>query len=238
MAKSSDSPLCPDWVFLNRSNVHVAKDRGWFKTYTPFTSTLNHSPFTSPLDHSPVLGIGTVEIPTKRSPNLSGVSSHGSLHLNEVLHVPGFLCNVIGNLIMFSDGYDVQTSFSPKSKGTIKDSQGKNMAYFDPNRPLFAIKVRGQPMGPKLGLHALKEEEGIVYMLGCHWDSTEQQKWREFEDKNGLTNPISGLAGAADETPPFMTDEKVYLKENWRDEYYFLLEYSLNIYKEEDRAEG
>jgi hypothetical protein len=31
----------------------VAKGRGWFKTYTPFTSTLNHLP---------VLGIGTVNL--------------------------------------------------------------------------------------------------------------------------------------------------------------------------------
>jgi hypothetical protein len=94
-----------------------------------------------------VLRIGTVEILTKRLPNLSGVSSHGCLILNEVLHIPDFLCNVVGSPINSSDGYVVEISSSSKSKETIKDSQGKNMTYFDINWPLFAVKVRGQVMG-------------------------------------------------------------------------------------------
>jgi hypothetical protein len=105
--------------------ISVAKDRGWFKTYKPIASAIDISPFTSPPKQLLVLGIGTVEIPTKRSPNLSGVSSHGSLHLKEVLHVPDFLCNVIGSPINSSDDYVVKISFSSKSKGTIKNSQGK-----------------------------------------------------------------------------------------------------------------
>jgi hypothetical protein len=58
--------------------------------------------------HLPVLGVGTVEIPTKRSPNRSGVSSHGSLHLKHVLHVPDFIFNVIGGSIGTFEGYDVE----------------------------------------------------------------------------------------------------------------------------------
>jgi hypothetical protein len=119
----------------------VAKDRGWFKTYTPFISTLKHSLLTSP-GYLPVLGVGSVEIPTKRSPNRSSVSSYGSLHLKHVLHVPGFICNVIGASISISDGYEVDIGGGPTKWGTIKDSRGKNMAYFDPNRRLFSIKVR------------------------------------------------------------------------------------------------
>jgi hypothetical protein len=137
---------------------------------------------------------------------------------------------------MSSDGYGIRTFRTSKSQGTITDNKGKNMAYFDPNRQFFILKVRGHPTGPRLGPHALKE--GTMYMLGCYWDSAKQQKWREFQDKNGLTNPISGSAGAADGTSPYTADEKIYLKENWRDEYHFLLEHGLKIYKEEDRAEG
>ncbi|KAJ8107559.1 hypothetical protein OPT61_g8779 [Boeremia exigua] len=122
---NSNAPVCPDWVFLNNSNVHVAKDRGWFKTYTPFDSALQHSIFTSPGD-LPVLGIGSVEIPTKRSPNRSGVSSHASLHLKQVLHVPGFICNVIGSPLYDSEGYDVVIGGrGPTSRGVIKDRDDK-----------------------------------------------------------------------------------------------------------------
>lgn len=191
----------------------ITKDRDWFKTYTPFTSTI---------ENLPVLGIGTVEIPTKRSPSLSGVSSHSSLHLKEVLHVPDFICNVIGSPILLDD-YHIQTFTTSKSKGVLKDSKGKNVAYFDPDSKFFALKVRGKPTGPLLGSHAAFKE-GSFYRLSCSWDSVEQQKWQEFKEKNSLTNPISGSAGAADGTPPYTDDEKAYLKENWRDEYHFLLE--------------
>jgi hypothetical protein len=213
-------------IFPSLIPASIAKDRGWFKTYTPFTSTI---------ENLPVLGIGTVEIPTKRSPNLSGVSSHGSLHLKEVLHVPGFICNIIGSPILF-DGYNIETGITSKSKGAIKDSKGKTVAYFDPKSRFFALKVRGNPTGPLLGPHVFKE--GTLYVLSCYWDSVEQQKWQEFKEKNGLTDPVSGSAGVADGSPPYTADEKTYLKENWRDEYHFLLEHGLNIHKEVDRAEG
>lgn len=134
---------------------------------------------------------------------------------------------------MSSNGYTVQFSCSPKSNGRITDSEGKNVAYFNPKRPLFTLKVRDYPAGPKLGPHSL--EKGKMYWLSCHWDSAEQLKWQEFKAKNSLTNSMSM---PADENPPYTADEKAYLKENWRDEYHFLRDFGLNIYKEEDRAEG
>jgi hypothetical protein len=75
-------------------------------------------------------------------------------------------------------------------------------------------------------------------MLSCYWEFVEQQRWQEYKEKNGLTNTISGSTGAADETPSYTTEEQAYLKENWRDEYHFLLENGLHIHKEVDRAEG
>ncbi|EMD88489.1 hypothetical protein COCC4DRAFT_35186 [Bipolaris maydis ATCC 48331] len=187
MDAKNDMPICPDWVWLNNSNVHVAKDRGWFKTYTPFTSTIRHSIFTSH-GHLPVLGVGTVEIPTKRSPNRSGKTSYGSLYLKQVLHVPGFVCNVIGYSIITSDGYSVVTKIDPIKKGTIKDTQGKNMAYFDPKGRLFNVKVRNQPGGPKLGPSPLRKY--ACYMLSCEWDSSEQQRWLDHRAECSLsTNP-------------------------------------------------
>jgi hypothetical protein len=184
------------------------------------------------------LGVGTVEIPTKRSPNRSGVSSHGLLHLKQVLHVPDFICNVIGKPIIRSDDYDVRFDGGPTTMGTIKDSQGKNVAYFDPNRPLFSIKVREQPEGPKLGPRRLQKDG--MYMISCQWDATQQQRWLDFQAQNGLNNPGSGSESArfATTNPPYTDAEKAFLKENWRNEYDFLIQYGLQIHKEEDRDEG
>lgn len=110
------------------------------------------------------------------------------------------------------------------------------MAYFDPSRPLFTIKVRDQPMGPKLGPRVLKHER--LYMLGCRWGYTEQQKWQEFKVSNHPTNPMPRSAGTADKNPPYTDNEKAYIKKNWRSEYHFLLQHGLKIYNEKDRAEG
>lgn len=236
MPTNPDSPLCPDWVFLNNCNVHVAKDRGWFKTYTPFKSIINPSPYTSSSSNCSVLGIGTVEIPTKCSPNLSGKPSHASLHLKEVLHVPEILCNIIGQPIVSLDGYSPVLSFGKKSNGTIKDSQGKNVAYFDPDSPLFAVKVRGPPTGPKLGLHVL--QEGGMYMISCHWRAAERKKWEEFKTKNGLASSVPEPVGTTCHGSSYTDEEKAYIKLNWRSEFHFLSQHGLNIHKEEDRAEG
>jgi hypothetical protein len=175
-----------------------------------------------------VLGIGTVEIPTKRSPNTSGVSSHASLLLHEVLHVPDFICNIIGQPLWLTDGYDPVTKFGAKSKGTIKDSQGKNVAYFHPRSPLYSIKLRSPLDWSRLGPHALKKDR--LYVLGCQWDASEKQKWREFQAANGMST--------AKNVAPYTAEESAFLKKNSRSEYHFLLQHGLKIFSEEDREEG
>ncbi|RII13658.1 hypothetical protein CUC08_Gglean004428 [Alternaria sp. MG1] len=177
----------------------------------------------------PVLGIGTVEIPTKRSPNTSGVSSHASLLLNEVLHVPDFLCNVIGQPLWSTDGYNPTTKSGTKSKGTIKDSQGRNVAYFHPESSLIAIKVRSPLDWPKLGPHALKKDR--LYMLACQWAVSEKQRWREFQAANGLSTPAQNAA-------PYTAEEIAFLKKNYGSEFHFLMQHGLETFSDEDRQEG
>jgi hypothetical protein len=209
--------------------ISVAKDRGWFKTYTPFTSTVDASPFVGPSQHLSVLGVGTVEIPTKRSPNTSGVVSHGTLLLHEVLHVPDALCNSIGQPLMSTDEYTPTIYAGTKSRGTIKDIHGKIVAYFDPQSPLLAIKVRHLPSGPMLGPHALKKDR--IYVLGCEWAAAEKRKWQEFKTRNGLST-TSQIAA------PYTSDETAFLKKHYGSEYHFLLQHGLKIHVDEDRDEG
>ncbi|CAN9293372.1 unnamed protein product [Alternaria alternata] len=176
---------------------------------------IDPSPFFNLGNYVPVLGIGTVEIPTKRSPNTSGVSSHASLLLHEVLHVPDFVCNIIGQPLWLTDGYNPIIKSGTKSKGTIKDSEGKNVAYFHPGSPLLAIKVRSPLDWPKLGPHALKKDG--LYVLCCQWDASEKQRWREFQAANGLSTPGQNAA-------PYTAEETAFLKKNYGSEFHFLMQ--------------
>lgn len=96
------------------------------------------------------MGIGTVELPVKRSPTATGPGSHGILRLPNVLHIPSLICNVIGNPI--TDEYAVSTGPpSPNHKGTITDHEGGSVAYFDPDAQLFEVMLSGPPIGPRVG---------------------------------------------------------------------------------------
>jgi hypothetical protein len=130
---------------------------------------------------------------------------------------------------MSEGGYDVETRFSAKSRGTIKDDEGKNVAYFDPKSPLLAIKVRRLPNGPPLGPHTLKKDE--LYVLGCEWDAVEQRKWFEFKVENGLLMPRRVVA-------PYTAEENAFLKKHYQSEFHFLIQYGLKVFNEQDREEG
>lgn len=143
--------------------------------------------------------------------------------------MPDCLCNIIGQPLMFTDGYYPTLKFSAKSGGTIKDSKGKNVAYFDPKSPLSAIKVRCPPNGPTLGPHALKKD--VLYVLGCRWETAEKRKWQEFKARNGLFTPAQNVAS-------YTVEETAFLKKNFGSEYHFLIQHGLKIHVDEDREEG
>ncbi|RDL40073.1 uncharacterized protein BP5553_00052 [Venustampulla echinocandica] len=78
---STDEPVCPDWVFSDNSNVSIAKDRGWFISYTPFMSRLSND--------LAVVGIGTVEIPVRRRSSRSGKKHSDILDQYSVSYTSG-----------------------------------------------------------------------------------------------------------------------------------------------------
>ncbi|XP_014560221.1 hypothetical protein COCVIDRAFT_34719 [Bipolaris victoriae FI3] len=240
MATNDSTPVCLDWTYLHRaSNVHVAKDRGWFKTYTPFTSQIKYSLFCSPR-YLPILGVGTVEVPTERLTNQFGVSDHGFLHLKKVLHVPDSICNVIGDTLDL-DGHRVQIYPSEEAKGTISDSDCNNMAYFEPNAPFYSVKVRNQPGGPKLGPSVLRKNG--MYMLSCYWMHSKGRKYRpggdHLEDLQSILERTTGASSPVTDTnPPYTEFERRFLECCWDNESTFLSKHDLNIYNDEDCEKG
>lgn len=79
--------------------------------------------------------------------------------------MPDFICNVIGGSIRIPDGYNVETGVNPTKRRTVKDTQGRDITFFDPNGRLFSIEVRNKPEGPKPGPSALRKDK--LCMLSC-----------------------------------------------------------------------
>jgi hypothetical protein len=169
---------CYDWIFSSASNVHIATDKTSFKTYTTFKSyvlTLGDQ------RQVPVLGIGTVVINIKRQP---GSKDGHSVTLENVLHVPSWMCNV------FSDIYfEPATAFEhtwtdfgvtfmkKKDDGTLrywgftedfcglerlvlaKELHGRSPMLEDKDREIFSVNVTW-PQGQRDQYAAYLQTEG------------------------------------------------------------------------------
>ncbi|KAJ4360797.1 uncharacterized protein N0V89_001364 [Didymosphaeria variabile] len=226
MASSSNNQLCPDWVFLNLSNVHVAKDRDWFTSYTPFESTLASLYGGSNMR---ILGIGTVHIPVKQTPNSTSTTLW---RLEDVLHVPDFVCNALGAPLVDKYGYTFIWGGDKTSKGTIRNDLDQQIAYFLAKRPLYVLAIEA-PEGKQLGPPVIVE--GKNWMINCRWEDTERKKWEDYRD----AQKNEAVDAREDGVNSGYTDaEKDFAKQHWGSEYKFLTVHGLSIYKEEDREQG
>ena len=95
-----------DWVWSFESNVHVTNNRDWFTDFKPINSTITS---TINSDASPVEGIGSVELEVRKLYGEAAKRNKGpknsKIVLRNVLYVPSFMCNVMGNPIR--EDYDV-----------------------------------------------------------------------------------------------------------------------------------
>ncbi|KAK0743843.1 hypothetical protein B0T18DRAFT_448435 [Schizothecium vesticola] len=172
MAAPGAAPgLCPDWVLATSSNVHVARDRGWFSTYTPFPTFATPYMTSRPME---VLGVGDVHIPVKLFPTGSGPEAHGTLHLRNVLHIPVGVCNLVGS--PGTGDYDeVEFQFGDdKQDVAITGQGGRRLGYFESRRP-WVLKLSGPPTGPVVGPSTLDPEK--IYSIKVTWPESERQRW-------------------------------------------------------------
>ncbi|KAK3320263.1 hypothetical protein B0T19DRAFT_284883 [Cercophora scortea] len=177
--------LCPDWIWSSSSNICIAKDREWFSEYTPFRSTVVDWTGTK---HA-VVGIGNVNLPVKRYPNRTGRAAHGILPLVTVLHIPSFVCNILG-APPTDHSYTVTcqpmfaavdpTSHASLSKGWITDIHNQPVAFFAPDHVLFAIKLSGPPIGPIVRASALKADAGGRMIWG-YWAHEDREEWERAQ---------------------------------------------------------
>lgn len=238
----------------------MCNDRGWFTSYTAFQSRAG-SIYNSTEDME-VAGIGTVVLPVKRSPNRRGSNAHTHIVLKEVLHCPTAFCNILGFPQDFREVYNIKIQFgtgNEKTKGSIINmSGGEPVAYFDPKGPLFQLKLSGPPIGPVLAPTAFKPDG--LYMISVRWSDEERSRWEAYKQIHDTENSKSqGVNDVVDiptveataksektkptsqpgrGTAPYTAEEKAWLKKNYKDEYHFLLQHGLKIFKEEDREDG
>ncbi|KPI35654.1 uncharacterized protein AB675_4748 [Cyphellophora attinorum] len=210
----------PDWIWLANANVHVAASRGWFKTYTAFKSKVKTSPRRNSSSFRDVVGIGTVEISVQRDPKLTGRGSQSVLVFEDVLHVPGFVCNVLGSPLAHRDSDYVISISAPISKPNLRimDLNNQKLAYFEEKTNLDVLKLGHIPNGIRLSPSKLRDDVG--YHIELAWDESEKRRWMRLKNA------------------PYTAEEKAYLKKGWRDEFHFLQLYQLSIYDEDDREEG
>ncbi|KAG7289124.1 hypothetical protein NEMBOFW57_005487 [Staphylotrichum longicolle] len=246
MASSSTATLpCPDWVLSSNSDVHVARDRSWFTTYTPFqTYITSHSG-----DSVDAIGVGDVVLPVKLFPHLHGKRAHGTLRLRNVLHVPSALCNIVGGPV--TDDYAGMQLGGLGDSGrdaVIMDIDGRRLAYFTRAR-FWVVKLSGPPVGPVVGRSSWVGD--CAYMVHAFWTQTERQKWaaagsdsappssqtNRAETYQGPVVPRKRKAQSSSE-PPYTKEEKDWLKWNWKGEYKFLTAHELRIHVPDDREEG
>ena len=228
---TTETPISPDWVFSNNSNVSVAKDRGWFSSYTPFTSRLGS--FVGNVDMA-VVGIGSVEIPVKLRNRRRNGQTHSIIRLDEVLHAPTSLCNILGHDFMSRYEIDMRVG------GAIKDSEGRSAGYFDEDKVFFCLKLSGPPVGPTTTPSPFlrsNANSGRILYINARWADAE----RMSVDFNNPRSELSDLCNTGTRwraVKPYTDAEKVWLKQNYKDEYHFLQQHGLSIYKDEDREDG
>ncbi|KAL8388806.1 hypothetical protein RB595_008944 [Gaeumannomyces hyphopodioides] len=241
MATPSETPgLCPDWVLATGSNVHVARDRAWFSTYTPFPTFVTSFISTNPIE---AVGIGDVHLPVKLFPKRSGPDAHGTLHLRNVLHMPTGICNLVGGL----NTGDYSRALLGGLEGcsaAIEAQDGRRLGYFV-GLPAV-LKLSGPPVGPVVGPSML--EPGKPYMLSVIWPDSERERWAAAQagrsgSDDGTNQEVSDGGKVKDEaeaapSASYTKEEKDWLKRGWGGEFKFLAAYGLSIYKDEDRDEG
>ncbi|TFA97824.1 hypothetical protein CCMA1212_010432 [Trichoderma ghanense] len=227
-----DSPegLSPDWVFSNNSNVHACNDRKWFTEFTPFSSTVRSAVLTS--STSRVEGVGSVDLPVKRSPNLRGPGAHHVIRLTNVLYIPSSVSNIVGMPIFQGDAAGYAILDTPNSSGKLTDRDGKSIAYFSPGGVLFCLRLSGPPIGPRLA--PSKFEPDVAYCLSIRWPEEERERW-EAHCRPTTTDMQQRQTSTAQ---PYTAEEKAWLKKHYGGEFKFLILHNLSIYDEEDRAEG
>lgn len=201
-----------DWITSTASNVHLANHREWFTSFTDFKTAVNGGSME-------VLGIGDVTLPVQTHPDKTGAAAQGTIVLRDVCYAPSAVCNIIGMNIV-DDGYNVKLRFGGGDSAITDLKTGARVGIFDKVK-FMRLRLQGQsPTTTSL-------DKNTMYMIGAQMSQKEQTRWQAYKKQMAETGDA-----------PYTAEEKRWLKECWENEFHFMAQYGLSIYKDEDRIEG
>ena len=156
-----------DWVWSFESNVHVANNRDWFTDFKPINSTITS---TIKSDASPVEGIGSVELEVRKLYGEAAKRNKGpknsKIVLRNVLYVPSFMCNVMGNPIR--EDYDVSIG---AERWLCDKKNGAGVGLLDKTKAgTVKLMLKGQAKGDT-GLTG-----DVPSKIDVKWSDEERQK--------------------------------------------------------------
>lgn len=206
---------CYDWIFSSASNVHIAIDRSSFKEYVSFKSYVLTI---ADQRQVAVKGVGTVELKIRRH---SGSKESHRILLQNVLHVPGWFCNIVSDVQFFparqfehewtdfgvnfhyNDGekwrpWGYTENFCGLDKLVLsRNLQGRSPMLEDRDREVFSINVMW-PQGQRgrwdelIAQEERKEAEMYEAKMRLQVEKKELEKMKR-ESKSGLNGAINNV---------------------------------------------
>ncbi|KAG9757716.1 hypothetical protein KCU73_g4264, partial [Aureobasidium melanogenum] len=209
-----------DWVVSNSSNVHVATDRAWFTSYTPYRTKVRPMPGAEPSVE--IYGIGTVVLPTRTYREGKAHKPSGELILRHVLHAP----HSHANIFAMSREPDLNIPLSPDVESITRGGSSKVIGLIVPLKA-WKLWLKGQPQKQSV------LDSDAMYYIHATWPEEEIAKYNRF-----ITESKAENASKPNHDASLTAEEKEFLKKHYGNEFKFLMSYGLSIHKEEDREEG
>lgn len=157
-----------DWCWSSTSNTHVAIHREWFTTFTTISSTV-----TSDGIKYAVEGIGDVTLEVRKLVGAAAKAAkskamvNSTVILKNVLFVPSFTCNVLGEPVRRD--YDVSIGVD---KLLMDKTTGRGVGLLERNEAgLTKVILKGQAKGQS----SMKGQQ--INELSVLWPDAEKEKW-------------------------------------------------------------
>ena len=176
-----------------------------------------------------VAGIGSVSIPVKKSSSQTGSQAHSTLTIDNVLHAPGIVSNILGQ--GFMDRYQIDMS-------GIWNHEGSKVACWNEKKDIYCLKLSGPPVGPVTAPSILlkSRQDNKAYYINARWPESERKPILHVSRCNFTGLCFSGARW--ENAKPYTDAERAWLKQHFQDKFHFLRMYGLFIHKDEDREEG
>jgi len=165
---------CYDWIFSSATNIHIAIDKYWFKSFTPFDTYVLTVAGQRPVS---IRGIGSVDLKIRCK---QGSHQSRVIQLKNVLYVPSWTCNIFSDVYFDSSSeHEFEhkwtqhgVSFTKKMGGKLKP-WGYTESFCGLDRLVLSRKPHGRsPM--------LEDKEREVWSVNLNWPQSQRDKWDEL----------------------------------------------------------